>query len=436
MKTWMKKSVGFLAIAMACVLIGSAFGTTSLGSAAADEPTVVTSPFTAAVAEVRDSVVGINNYQQVRYSNGYGNYGSFPYDFFFGGSNGFGGYGDYGQQPRSNGQGSSQEVLAGSGSGTVIADGFVLTNHHVIENSSRVTVTVADENGEITEYDAEVVAYDENVDVAVVRCEKLPLKPVKLGDSDKLLVGDWAICIGNPLGSQFSGTVTVGVVSALNRNISSTNVDKYGRRETVTNTMIQTDAAINNGNSGGGMFSTSGELMGIPTMKYTGNAFSGKVVDNIGMCVPINAAKPIIEDALSGNYTAPAAEEKPETSANNDMIGKPRMGISVSNINTNSSAVMSGALPKGVYVAEVEKNAPADVAGMQVGDIIVDLDDTVITSVSQLQQLVASHGEGDTLKVKVYRVPGLDDLGENDPIPDGEYVDLEVTLTVVDVVKQ
>ena len=237
--------------------------------------------------------------------------------------------------------------------------------------------------------------------------------------------------------------MTVGIVSALDRAVSSTTYDKYGRKETITNTMIQTDAAINAGNSGGGMFSVTGELMGIPTLKYTGSAFSGTPVDGIGMCIPINAAKPIIEDVLKNNLTenvsdtASAAEEATDTS----LIGKPRMGVSVANINQNSTLVLQGILPKGVYVSEVEAGSPAEKAGMLPGDIIVDVDDTIVTNSAEKNTLISAKGVGDVLKVKVYRAPGLADLMEQgsvnpDDIPDGEYVDLEVVLAIVDEIKK
>lgn len=410
---WRKHGIGYLAIALVITMVGFAafnsFGAKAeSGTTDTANTVVVTSPFTEAIKEVKSSVVGVSNYQMVRYSTG----GSWNWGF---------GY--------DRGESTTQEVEAATGSGVVIAEDTVLTNFHVVEGASSLKVTTGDD-----EFDATLLAYDENLDVAILKADGLNLPAVTLGDSDTLQVGDWAICIGNPLGEQFAGTTTVGIVSALNREVSSTTTDKYGLRGTVTNTMIQVDAAINSGNSGGGMFSVNGELMGIPTLKYTGSAFSGNTVEGIGMCIPINAAKPLIEDVLSGKVTGNAtAGANTNASGNTDLLnGKPRMGITITGINTASTAVRTGQLPNGVYVTEVEEGSPAAEAGMQAADIIVDADNTVITSTSQLQEIIAEKNAGDTVEIKVYRVPGLADLTDADEIPEGEYITMTVTLEVVD----
>lgn len=410
---WRKHGIGYLAIALVITMVGFAafnsFGAKAeSGTTDTANTVVVTSPFTEAIKEVKSSVVGVSNYQMVRYSTG----GSWNWGF---------GY--------DRGESTTQEVEAATGSGVVIAEDTVLTNFHVVEDASSLKVTTGD-----NEFDATLLAYDENLDVAILKADGLNLPAVTLGDSDTLQVGDWAICIGNPLGEQLAGTTTVGIVSALNREVSSTTTDKYGLRGTVTNTMIQVDAAINSGNSGGGMFSVNGELMGIPTLKYTGSAFSGNTVEGIGMCIPINAAKPLIEDVLSGKVTGNAtAGASTNASGNTDLLnGKPRMGITITGINTASTAVRTGQLPNGVYVTEVEEGSPAAEAGMQAADIIVDADNTVITSTSQLQEIIAEKNAGDTVEIKVYRVPGLADLTDADEIPEGEYITMTVTLEVVD----
>ena len=414
-----RRMVGCIALALACVMIGSAMTVTLPAQA---EPTYVvhTSPFTQAIAEVRDSVVGVSNYQKVTY-------GSYNDDIFgmfgFGFGYGYGG-GNNRQQPE------TREELASTGSGVVVGEGFVLTNYHVVEDADKLKVTVTDDAGKTTEYAASLVAYDESLDAAIIYAPKCKLPAVKLGDSDKLLVGDWAICIGNPLG--FAKTTTVGVVSALGRGIESESYDKYGRKSTIVNAMIQVDAAINSGNSGGGMFSVTGELMGIPTLKYTGSYYSGASVEGIGMCIPVNAVKPLIESVLSGEVKAIAPDEAEQAAEPaNDLTGKPRLGVSIADVNASSRAAQLGQIPDGVFITNVEENGPAAKAGLIAGDIIVDVNDTVITSATQLQSLVGQYTAGDVLKVKVYRVEGILDMSANQDAPEGEYVDAEVTLEVI-----
>ena len=152
------------------------------------------------------------------------------------------------------------------------------------------------------------------------------------------------------------------------------------------------------------------------------------------MCIPINAAKPLIEEVLSGKVTT--ATQPASDSKDSMLAGQARMGVTATSMNTSHPALTSGQLPNGAYVTEVEEGGPADKAGIQVGDIIVDVNGTVITTSKQLQTLVYSMSAGDTLTVKVYRVPGLDSLESTDDIPDGEYIDLSVTLEVVDSTKQ
>ena len=374
---------------------------------------------TEAVAKVYDSVVLVRNYTVTRSSNyGYGWGWGWGYD------------NDYG-----NNQGT--ERLAGFGSGTVVTEyGHVLTNYHVIEGASRVTVFDGDK-----EYAAEVVAYDEDKDVAVLLAPELDLPAVELGDSDSLQVGETAIVIGNPMSENFFRTTTVGVISSMDREIKSQSVDKYGRRGTTTNSMIQTDAAINSGNSGGGLFNVLGQLMGIPSMVYRGsNSFfsSNASVESIGMCVPINVAKTYIREALE-KYDAEAVQKEladkkdSERSANgNNMLDKPRLGITMSTLSATNSAVANGVLPRGCIVQQVEENSPAEAAGIQPGDIIVEVDGTVITDASSLQNIILQHKADDTVSVKIYRAENnpltVDYINE---IGEGEYIDVNVTLQVV-----
>ena len=418
-----RRFVGCVALALSCIMIGSAVVVAIDPVAQAEENVtyvVHTSPFTQAIAQVRDSVVGVSNYQQVTYSN----YGSnFPFDFGFGFGYGYGNGRDR-QEPQ------TREELASTGSGVVVGPGFVLTNYHVVEKADKLKVTVTDDAGETTEYAASLVAWDETLDAAVLYSPDCNLPAVELGDSDTLLVGDWAICIGNPLG--FAKTTTVGVISALGRGIESESYDKYGRKSTITNAMIQVDAAINSGNSGGGMFSVEGKLMGIPTLKYTGSYYSGASVEGIGMCIPVNAVKPLINSVLSGEVKAVAPEpDEDEASAASDLRGKPRTGVSVADVNSSSRAAMLGQIPDGVFITEVEEGGPADLAGIKAGDIVVELNGTIITDSSEYMAIIGKCKEGDVVQVKVYRAEGLLERSATEDAPDGEYIDLELTIAII-----
>jgi len=366
----------------------------------------------------------VNNYQIV--NNNYGGYdsfgGYFPWSYFGGYGNGYGSYG-YNQPD------SSQEVKYGSGSGVVIAKEYVLTNYHVVEDAHSLKISLDDDEKNL--YDATVVASDADKDVAVLHVPGLPLEPVELGNSDDLVIGDWVVCIGNPIG--FTGTATAGIVSGLNREIASENstIDKYGRNSQIVNSMIQTDAAINSGNSGGGMFNTAGQLVGIPTLKYSGTRYSSNAaIESIGMCIPINEAKDVIEKALNGEGTTDE-QANPENNENagGDLKGKPRMGVTVSTVKDTR-----GQLPRGVYIEEVEKDSPAEAAGLQEGDIMVEVNGQVITSVSEEVEIIGKLKEGDEVAVKVFRPAQV--YGDGRISYEGEYVDLTVKLAMVDSIAQ
>ena len=432
-KIMSKKVLGYIALALVCVLAGTLVGTTI--PATADEQTVVlTSPFTEAIAKVRGSVVGVNNYQIVNsYNNGYDSYDMFPWSYFgFGNWDGYGnGYGNGNGNGR-NQQDSSREVKYGSGSGVVVEKEYVLTNYHVVEGSHSLKISIDGDEDNL--YDATIAAYDEDKDVAVLYVPGLPLDAVELGDSDALQIGEWVVNIGNAIG--FTGTATAGIVSGLNREIpgDGESIDKYGRASKVVNTMIQTDAAINSGNSGGGMFNTAGQLVGIPTLKYIGTRYSSKAtVESIGMCIPINEAKDVINEALKAEKTQTAeketSEETKDGESTGDLKGKPRMGVSVQTVRDTQ-----GMLPRGVYVAEVEKDSPAEDAGVKVGDIMVEINGQVITSVEEEIEILGKLREGDEVQVKVFRPA---EVSENGGISsEGEYVDLTVKLAIVDAVAQ
>lgn len=362
------------------------------------DQTQVTSPFTGVISTVQESVVGLNNYQQFSYSS----------------SRSFG----------ARGERKSVEQLAGTGSGVVIYDKYVLTNYHVVEGASRLTVSTLGSEDELS---CELVGQDESIDIAIVYVPDLTLPAVPLGDSDQLQVGEWAICIGNPLATELRGTATVGIVSALNREISSTTTtDEYGLKTNVTNNMIQIDAAINSGNSGGGMFNVLGQLMGIPSLKYSGSSSSNATIEGIGMCIPINSAKLLIEEVLTKELTeGHTAADSGETSASNAASAndQPRLGVTVTTINAyNSEDVYAGQLPVGAQISEVESGSPAETAGLKADDVIVEVDGSVITSTRELSAQLTGKKAGDTLSVKVYRIQDVDAMT-------GEYIDMTVTLT-------
>ncbi|MBQ6803885.1 MAG: trypsin-like peptidase domain-containing protein, partial [Clostridia bacterium] len=391
MKKIRSRSLGVVALVLSLLMICTTLFTAGADSIPEDEISAIingttdasqiTSPFIQVANQVRNSVVGVNNYTTTTTYYGYG--------FGYGYGNG-----------RQNEQ---RESLAGTGSGVVVSNyGHVLTNYHVVEDASRVTITIA--NSE-SEYDAQVVGFDADLDIAVLWVSGLELPAVPLGDSDQLQVGEWAIVIGNPLGEDFARTTTVGVVSAIDREVTDKTYDRYGRQTEITNTMIQVDAAINSGNSGGGMFNTLGQLQGIPARKYSSSGFFSTTIDNIGMCIPINVAKPLLAEVLRAYDSDAAAKASGGAAAANEdnssspLHGKPRLGISGSTI---TSAAQSK-LPQGVFVHEVESGSPAQEGGILPGDIIVEVDGEIISTMTDLQSQLKTYSEGDTLKIKVFR---------------------------------
>ncbi len=416
---WRIGSVVMALVLVSAIAIG-AFAAGSISTADIDavvqtttDKAQISSPFLSVANDVRDSVVGVNNYQTGGASRG-GLYG-FRY------------YGDS----------EGAERLRGTGSGVVISSyGHVLTNYHVIGNASRVTVTYGSKEAE-----AQIVASSEELDIAVLQVPGLDLKPVTLGDSDQLQVGEWAIVIGNPISQNFDRTLTVGVVSAFNREISGNSVDRYGRRNTTTRQMIQVDAAISSGNSGGGMFNMLGQLQGISTLKYDSNPFSQASIDNIGMCLPINAAKPLIREALekydANNPGTPSItdSDEAEDAAEAADSTKPRIGVEIATLNPSSPFMIQGILPKGAYVTKVEAGSPADQAGFKVGDIIVEAAGNIVDSSTSLVDQLAEYKAGDKVEFKYFRAEGLDAIvsgeAEADTLGEGEYVTVTVELKVL-----
>ncbi len=375
------------------------------------DETQITSPIIQVANQAKQSVVGVNNYRVSR-SDYYG----FGYGYF-----------------RIPGAQEGVERLAGTGSGVVVTKyGHILTNEHVIEDANRITVAF-----EGKEYPAEVVASDAALDIAVLYAPTIDLPAAPLGDSDKLQVGEYAIVIGNPLGEEFERTVTVGYVSAINREVKDKVSDRYGRQATIVNQMIQVDAAINSGNSGGGMFNTLGQLQGIPARKYDNSGTSiftqQASIDNIGMCIPVNVAKPLLEQVLlnfdaSQQVLAKEQEAEPETP-------RPRLGVTVKTLSPQQMQKTEGSLPYGAYVVAVEENSPASEAGIQVGDIVVEVNDTVITDSSKLVEVITSSKAGDILTTKVFRTEAGDKTESVNDVGESDYINLEVTLRLLDDVK-
>lgn len=425
-----KKKIGMISVLLAFALVVSLAFTSSAASGTLTKDQIdaivstttdtskIESPFLTVANDVRESVVGVNNYQTVTSRrNSFGGFGGFYY----------------------NEPGQSREQLVGTGSGVVVSPyGHILTNNHVIKDAGRITVTYGTKEAE-----AQLVASDEALDVAVLLVSGIDLKPVELGDSDSIQVGEWAIVIGNPLGQEFDRSVTVGVVSAYDRSIRGSGTDRYGRSTTVTNSMIQVDAAISSGNSGGGMFNMLGQLQGIPTLKYDSsrNMFSSVSIDNIGMCVPINTAKPLIREALekyngdtvqAARIEDKAAESETESSSSAANPDRPRLGISVGTLSAGFNASVPGSLPQGAYISEVEKNSPAEQAGLQPGDIIVEVNETIIADHESLIEALKDYKEGDRVELTYFRAPGLDAVIRNNAdissVQEGEYATTSAEL--------
>ena len=263
-----------------------------------------------------------------------------------------------------------QTTSAASGSGFILTgDGYVLTNYHVIESSNSISVTLYDGKS----YDAVLIGYDESSDIAVLKIDAEGLTPVVLGDSDNLNVGDSVVAIGNPLG-ELTFSLTSGAVSALNREITLSN--------SVTMNLLQTDCAINSGNSGGALFNLYGEVIGITNAKYSGSG-SGASIDNIGFAIPINHVRGIVESIIENGYVA-----------------KPYIGVIVSDV---SEETMGYGLPAGAAVKAVSEDSPAEKAGLQVNDIITAVNGKEISGRTGLSEAVSAASVGDTLTLTVYR---------------------------------
>lgn len=255
------------------------------------------------------------------------------------------------------------------------------------------------------------MAGDLDSDIAVLRVRETKLPPAKLGNSDALTVGDWALVVGNPLGERFASTLTVGVISGLGRDLSNVDSTPTGAAN-----MIQTNAAINAGNSGGGLFNIAGELVGLTSMKLSNNGYSGYAsIEGIGLAIPINSVKRIVNDLVT-----------------HGRVLYPRIGVSMREINSPSMEPTSDVLPKSIWITEVEKNSPADVAGIRVDDLIVEVDGKRVTTSSEVRSAIRAHEAGDIAIITVYRIPGLTEIKVEEKIPAGEFLSFHVEIKVLE----
>ncbi len=294
--------------------------------------TVVASDYSEVVEKVADSVVEVYT-EEVTYSNGYGSY-----------------------------------ISEGAGSGVIFtSDGYIVTNAHVIEDASTITVTL--HNGET--YEATLVASDTQSDIAVLKIEADGLTPVVIGDSDSLKVGQFCIAIGNPLGT-LGGTVTAGIISALERQVTVDDIPMN---------LMQINVSVSPGNSGGGLFNTSGELIGIVNAKSTSEYSEG-----IGFAIPVNDVVEVATELISQGYVS----------------GRPMLGITCISIESIQTAWSYGVNTYGVYVTEITVDSTAE-AGLEVGDVITGIDDTDVSSYDDLKTAMYYYSAGDKVTLTVVR---------------------------------
>ena len=277
-----------------------------------------------------------------------------------------------------------RQVESGAGSGVIISDdGYILTCAHVVDGASNVTVTIDD-----VDYTATVVGSDTASDVAVLKIDAEGLTPAVVGDSNALAVGEEVVAVGNPLGN-LSGTVTDGIISALNRDVSIQSNDG----SILNLTLIQTNASISPGNSGGGLFNMAGELVGIVNAKSEDSGAEG-----LGFAIPINTAIAIAQDLQENGYVS----------------GRPYLGITYVAVTDESTAQQLGVNAYGIYVVDVVSGSSADKAGLQPGDRIVSIDGSEIASRDDVTSIIDQHTAGDTISITVAR--------------DGQMVTVSATL--------
>ena len=282
----------------------------------------------------------------------------------------------------------SSMTSSGTSSGTGIimsSDGYVITNHHVITGALVISVLTNDNQ----EYEAALVGSDEMSDLAVLKIDARGLQAAEFGDSSKLRVGDSVVAIGDPLGVQLRGTMTNGIISAINRDLT------VGDR---TMTLIQTNAALNNGNSGGPLINCYGQVIGINTVKMSSYYTATASVEGLGFAIPISVAKPIIDELIENGYVA----------------GRPAIGISGDSLPSYYRTYYR--LPDGVYVTSVNEGSDAKAKGIREGDIVTAINGEKICSIDELNTVKNQYAAGDEVTLTIYR--------------SGTYY--EVTVTLVD----
>ena len=317
------------------------------------------------------SVVAIETETKVVYNTYDNNYYN-PFGGMFGYGYGYG-YGNRG------GRGGTQEYTqTAAGSGIIISeDGYVLTNNHVISGADKITVYVNSGDGsEEQSYEATLVGSSESNDIAVLKIDATGLNAAAFGDSDQIEVGELAVAIGNPMG-QVHGSVTAGIISAVEQELTI---------DDVTITAIQTDAAINRGNSGGALFDSYGNVIGIVYAKS-----SSVSIEGIGYAIPVNNIKDLVAQMINDPDSV-----KDQTKGSQIMLG-----ITIRDITEDMSKQYS--MPVGVYITEVSSMSAAERAGLQKGDIITEFAGETVTSADDLNAIKAKQTSGDTVSVKIDR---------------------------------
>ena len=248
------------------------------------------------------------------------------------------------------------------------SDGYIITNAHVIGNSNKYTVTVV--TSEEEEYSAKVVGFDTRTDLAVLKIDATSLSAAEFGNSDQLQVGEWVLALGNPGGLEFSNSLTRGLVSAVNRSVSSSSSQvKY----------IQTDAAINPGNSGGALLNMYGQVVGINSAKITD-------YEGMGFSIPINTVKTVVDDIIQKGYVS----------------GRVKLGVSIRPLSVYEAQLND--VPQGLLVSEINADSAAAAGGMAIGDIITKIDNVATSNTSALYTELSKHKPGDVVSITVYRL--------------------------------